>query len=370
MIKAYRSQLGLSGTALARTLALVLLAAGSATAQENQPSKYQQQNRAPQSGRPAAQPSADPNSPGVLVATDEDYRISPGDVIEIQVEDAPELSRVFQVNAAGSFQMPYLGRVTAQQKTTEEMAKLISDGLRGHYLKDPQVTVIVRQFNSQTFFVQGAVRSPGLYQITGKPSLLKLISLSGGLAENHGSSVFILREAKPNGSGETKGQASTAAAALPAQASEDETEEGGKYELIKVSLSGLYKGQLDQNIKVEPGDIVNIPPADVFFVAGEVRAPGSFQLKDGTTLRQAISLAQGTTFKAMANKGIIFREDPETSKRKEIPVDIGAVMAGKKEDVEILANDVIIVPNSRAKSVGAALLTAFGVNSARVPMRY
>jgi protein involved in polysaccharide export with SLBB domain len=75
---------------------------------------------------------------------------------------------------------------------------------------------------------------------------------------------------------------------------------------------------------------VNIPPAKVFFVAGEVRAPGQFQLKEGTTLRQAISLAQGTTFKAPLNNGVIFRDDPETGKREEIRVDISQVMSGKK----------------------------------------
>jgi polysaccharide export outer membrane protein len=142
------------------------------------------------------------------------------------------------------------------------------------------------------------------------------------------------------------------------------------YDLIRVNLSALYKGQFEQNLKLEPGDIINIPRADVFFVAGEVQAPGSFPLKDGTTLRQAISLAQGLTFKARSGDGTIFREEPESGRRQEIKIDIGAVMNGKKEDIPILANDVIIIPNSRTKSVGGAILMALGINSARLPMRY
>jgi len=120
---------------------------------------------------------------------------------------------------------------------------------------------------------------------------------------------------------------------------------------------------------LEPGDIINIPRVDVFFVAGEVKQPGSFPLKEGTTLRQAISLAQGMTFNAKPSQGAIFREDLLLGSRQEIKVDIGEVMRGKKEDILVQANDVIIVPNSRTKSVGGVLLMAFGVNSARIPIR-
>src|SRR5688500_20399470 len=95
---------------------------------------------------------------------------------------------------------------------------------------------------------------------------------------------------------------------------------------------------------LEPGDIINIPLADVFFVAGEVNAPGEFSLKDGTTLRQAISMAQGMKFEAATSRGIIFRDDP-SGKREEMRIDIGAVMNGKKQDVAIVPNDIIIVPN-------------------------
>ena len=334
-------------------LAALTLVAGSARGQ---------QKEAPQDrflNRPTA-PAGVANAPTVLVDGSENYRVGPGDVIEVTIEDAPELSKPFiRVTAEGTFLMPYLGRVTAQGKTIEELSKLLADGLRGRYLKDPNVSVAVKQYNSRSFFIQGAVRSPGVYQVEGRPSLLKLITVAGGLAETHGSSAFIIRELKPE-----KGGGEAGAAPDP------EAEDGAQYELRKVNISGLLKGRFDQNMFLEPGDIVNIPPVDVFFVAGEVNGPGSFPLKEGTTLRQAISLAQGTTFKARMGKGVIFREDPATGKRKEIPVDIGAVMGGKKQDVEIVANDVIIVPNSTMKAAGGALLNAFGMSTARLPIRY
>src|ERR1044071_7093244 len=147
--------------------------------------------------KPPATASAEFNTtPTIIVSPDEDYRIGPRDGIEVRIEDAPELSKTFAVNADGTFWMPYLNRLKAQEKTTEEMSREIADKLRGRYLKDPQVLVMVKQFNSRSFFIAGAVQRPGVYQIEGRPSLFKLITIAGGLRENYGSTAFIMREVK------------------------------------------------------------------------------------------------------------------------------------------------------------------------------
>ena len=131
----------------------------------------------------------------------------------------------------------------------------------------------------------------------------------------------------------------------------------------KANLNTLVRGDFSENIRLEPSDIVQIPAGDVFFVAGEVKAPGSFMLKEGTTLRQAISLAQNTLVTASPGKAVIFREDGSKEK-KQIPVDITAVMRGRSPDVEIMANDIIVVPNNKAKSAFMPGLNSFGVNMA------
>src|SRR5439155_4545271 len=140
------------------------------------------------------------------------------------------------------------------------------------------------------------------------------------------------------------------------------------YELRKANINALLRGDFAENVAIEPGDIVHIPPADVFFVAGEVKAPGSFALKEGTTLRQAISLAQGASPTAAPTRAVIFREDSAGQKR-EIPVDVAAVMRGRNPDIPILANDIIVIPNSRTKSVFMPIVNAFGVNSAYMATR-
>jgi len=338
----------------------------------------QQRRGEPQQEQPAIQSSASEMANARIPAAEKDYRISAGDLIQLQIEDAPELSHYYRVSSSGHIEMPVLGLVEAKNKTTFELARLITKGLQeGEYLNAPNVLVTIKQYNSQTFYIQGSVRNPGVYQTEGRPSLLTMIGLAGGLTIDHGSTAFILRPNKtksPTPAPDTQMSSLQDQSPDPDQSTQSQTSGSAStpdadpdYELVKVNINALYKGQSDQ--RVEPGDIINIPRADVFFVTGEVKTPGSFTLKEGTTLRQAVSLAQGLTFNAKAARGIIFREDPGSGSRQEIKVDIGAVMNGKKEDIPLQANDVIIIPNSRTKSIGGMLLMALGLNATRAPVR-
>jgi polysaccharide export outer membrane protein len=320
--------------------------------------------------QPPAQGGGEPNAaPTILVSPYEDYRIGPRDVIEIRIDDASELSVTTSVNADGTFLMPYLKRLKAQGKTSEELSREIADGLRGRYLKDPNVLVAVKQFNSRSFFILGAVKKPGVYLMEGKPSLLTLITMAGGPADNHGSTAFIIHEIKKNEAQAAADGANTKPSTAVLNSANQSTAANAadepEFDIRTVNINGIFKGigLVDPKSYLEPGDIVNIPPADVFYVAGEVNAPGSFPLSEGTTLRQAIALSQNPTFNAALGSGVIFRQDPATGKRQEITVDIGAVMKGKKEDIMIVANDIVMVPNSKNKTIGNAVLKALGMGA-------
>jgi polysaccharide export outer membrane protein len=324
--------------------------------------------------RPSSQQSDPPGVTSALADVSEDYLINPGDVIDIQVDRAPELSGMRRVSASGTIRLVFLGSIKAQGVTADELASFIANSLSDRYLKNPRVTVTIAQMNSHTFFIQGAVNRPGAYQIEGRPSLLTLIALAGGLTENYGSTAFIIREAyRPKmdvpDRGDPKGsldsQPESVAANSPSQPRDrnQEGEEQERHELIKVNINGLFRGEFDKNMHLDPRSIVHIPQADVFFVGGEVNAPGSFMFKEGATLRQAITLAQGMKSTAAPDRAIIFREDPVTRKKLEIRVDARKIMNGKQEDVAITANDIVIIPNSRGKSVGGALLSLLSINS-------
>ena len=334
--------------------------------------------RAP--SRPSAQPLETPGVTSALADVSEDYLINPGDVIDIQVDRAPELSGMRRVSASGTIKMPYLGSIKAQGVTADELASFIANSLSDRYLKNPRVTVTIAQMNSHTFFIQGAVHRPGPYQIEGRPSLLTLIALAGGLTENYGSTAFIIREPyhpkmdvpdKADPKGSLDSQPESVAADSPSQLGDRNREAGepDRYELIKVNINGMFKGDFDKNMLLEPRSVVHIPQAEVFFVGGDVNAPGSFIFKEGATLRQAITLAQGMKSTAASDRAIIFREDPVTRKKQEIRVDARKIMNGKQEDVAINANDIVIIPNSRGKSVGAALLSVLSLNNALIPGR-
>ena len=324
-----RSERAYSRIAFMWTLALVCVALFTqAAAAQTRTQQPKIERPAPTAGGGEMNPQ-----PTILVSTDEDYRIGPRDVIEVKVDDAQELSVTASVSADGTFMMPYLKRMKAVGKTTDQLAKEIADGLRGKYLKDPNVMVFVRQFNSRAFFILGAVKRPGVYQIEGKPSLIKLLTVAGGPADNHGSTAIILHEVKKD---TDAAKPADKPADAPAAGAEDEPE----YTVRAVNINGIFKGLgLNGNAEayLEPGDIINVLPSDVFFVAGEVFAPGQFPLSEGTTLRQAMALAQGTTFNAATGEGIIFRTDPATGHREEIKIDIGAVMKNRKPDIPLVA---------------------------------
>ena len=337
---------------------LLVVAVASAGAQTRQQPKIQ----------PPAQAGGEPNaSPSILVSPDEDYRIGARDVIEIRVDDAPELSVTASVNADGTFLMPYLKRVKALSKTTEELSREIADGLRGRYLKDPNVIVSVKQFYSRSFFILGAVKKPGVYQAEGRLQLMKLITLAGGPSENRGSTAYIIREIKKKGGAAADGASSRPTPVVAQNGASSQAADEPDYDIKMVNINGMFKGLGlgGQDSYLEPGDIVNIPQADVFYVAGEVNAPGSFPLSEGTTLRQAIALSQGTTMNAALGSGVIFRQDVATGKRVEIPIDVGAVMKAKKDDVALVANDIVIVPNSKGKTIGNGILKAIGMGAAQ-----
>nr|WP_317892196.1 polysaccharide biosynthesis/export family protein [uncultured Sphingomonas sp.] len=105
------------------------------------------------------------------------YRIGPLDVLAITVFQEPELSqRDVQVDASGNLLMPLVGTVQARGKTAHQLSREIAGRLGTEYLVDPQVTVTVTASVSQQVTVEGNVTMPGVYDITGAPTLLEALA--------------------------------------------------------------------------------------------------------------------------------------------------------------------------------------------------
>lgn len=114
--------------------------------------------------------------------TSEDYRIAPLDVLEISVFGVPELTRTAQVSSSGTITMPLIKTIKAGGQTASGLEREIARKLQASYLQEPQVSVFIKEYNSQRITVDGAVKKPGIYPITGKVSLLQAIALAEGLA--------------------------------------------------------------------------------------------------------------------------------------------------------------------------------------------
>lgn len=111
------------------------------------------------------------------------YRIGPLDTIGVEVFGAPELAREGTVDAAGNFSMPLVGTVKAGGNTPGELSEKVALLLRGRYLKNPQVSVNVKQARSQTVTIDGAVRDPGVYPIVGRMTLQQAVATAKGAGE-------------------------------------------------------------------------------------------------------------------------------------------------------------------------------------------
>lgn len=265
------------------------------------------------------------------------YRIGPDDLLDISVFDVPDLSRTVRVSASGEISLPLLGSVPVAGQTPQDLEASLAEELREHYMKDPQVTVFVKEMESHGVSVFGAVIKPGVYQIRGAKSLIEVLSMAGGLADDAGDTVTVVpntNEAAPSSGAVSDSPAHAGAA-------------------IEVSIEDLLGGDgAKSNVLVFPGDVVKVSTAGTVYVVGEVRRPGGFALHANASISvlQAISLAEGLTGTAARSQARIIRTDPATGKRTEIPLNLGKMLSGKQADLQLEARDIVFVPNSAARS--------------------
>jgi polysaccharide export outer membrane protein len=121
------------------------------------------------------------------------YRIGPQDIVDFSVFKVPELSRTVQVADAGTINLPLVGEVLAAGKTSQELEHDLKQRLGADFLQNPQVTVYVKEYNSQRVTVDGAVMKPGVYPVRGRSTLLQVIATAGGLDPNGDTTVVVFR---------------------------------------------------------------------------------------------------------------------------------------------------------------------------------
>lgn len=290
-------------------------------------------------------------------ATSWDYRIGAEDLLEISVFEAPDLNRTVRVSSDGEMSLPLLGAVGARGLTPRELEVVLQELLRRTYMKDPHVAVFVREMQSHPVSVFGAVKKPGVFQIRGAKTLVELLSMAEGLADDAGDEVVVMRQAglvevrnstgnspKPVAASEREGQWSEAPS--PAGGSAD-----GK--TLDIDLKSLLdSGNSRYNVLIYPGDVVKVTRAGVVYVVGEVRKPGGFVLKtnENISVLQVLALAEGLTRTSAKSRARIVRTDVASGSRSEVPIDLGKILNGKAADPLLHPRDIVFVPNSTGRS--------------------
>jgi polysaccharide export outer membrane protein len=109
------------------------------------------------------------------------YRLGAQDLIDVSVFGVEELSKTVRVNSNGQISLPLIGTVMAGGLSVPELEADLARRYATDYLQHPQVTVFIKEYSSQRITLEGAVKQPGIYPITGKISLLQAIAEAKGL---------------------------------------------------------------------------------------------------------------------------------------------------------------------------------------------
>jgi len=266
--------------------------------------------------------------------------IGSGDLLHVEIFDAPELSRDIRVSDMGEISYPLIpSKIAAAGMTTFELESklaqlLVENGIISH----PDVSVFVKEQNSQPVSIVGAVNHPMVYQVTRATSLLEVMSAAGGITDDAGSVVIVTRP--PSGS--------------PAPGAT--TNPGQNEQKITIRLKDLLEsGDSVYNIQIYGGDSITVPRAGIVYVLGfGVVQPGGYVLQsrgEDITVLKAIALAHGLNTFARPDDAVILRTNPATGQKDQIPVHIKKMAKHQAEDVPLVANDVLYVPDSTGKKI-------------------
>lgn len=273
------------------------------------------------------------------------YVLGPDDQLVIRVLDLDEVDgKPIRVDMRGNIHVPLAGRVHASGLTIEQLEAELVTRFKA-YVHDPVVTAGIAEFRSQPVSVLGAVKNPGVHQILGNKSLFEILSLAGGLSPDAGNIVNITRR-KERGS-----------IPLPT-ARPDAT---GEFIIADVGVKSILDAKNpEQNIVIQPDDVISVPRGDMVYVIGSVRRSGGFMLneKEAISVLQALSMAEGLERTAAPGNAKILRPAAALDNRIEIPVDLKKILAGKAQDVALRANDILFIPTSATKNIALRSLEA------------
>jgi len=251
-------------------------------------------------------------------------------MVHIHVCDTPELEEDTRVTDGGEVQLVLGGNVKVSGLTPALAAAEIEGVLKKkNLLLDPRVLVTVTQFATQNVSVLGEVAHPGAYPIGTPQSVVNVLALAGGLNETASRTVMIERH---NG--------------------------GGRVSYF-LSNNPIKTGEPD--IKINPGDAIIVPRAEIIYVLGDVGKPGGYAMSTNdakVSLLQLIARAGGTMTSAVPSHTRIIRKSP--SGNIEMEISLSKIEKGRASDIQLQADDVVFVPFSYLRNLGSTSASIIG----------
>ena len=220
--------------------------------------------------------------------------------------------------------------IKAACQTEGELAKEIATRYAKYY-KNLQVDVFIKDYHSRQVAIIGAVNDQSRFQLQRRVRLLELLTYAKGPSAKAGQTINIVHSTAPSPCKEV-----------------DESDSSPAFSSYK--LSDVLQGDPKSNPYLEAGDIVTLPEADQVYIVGNVFMPLTIPLREPITLTRAIAMAGGLKQDTRKDKIRVLRQEPGTTVRKEITVDLSAIEKKSSEDLALLPNDIIDVPTSAGKS--------------------
>jgi polysaccharide biosynthesis/export protein len=252
-----------------------------------------------------------------------EYKIGPKDLLEIKVLDVSEFnSQTVRVSEDGTIKLPLLGAIQVEGLTKDELEVRLAALLEATFIKNAQVSVFIKEYQSQRVLVIGAVEKPGMYELTGPMNLIQLISQTGGLKDNAAPELTIYRESG-----------------------------GGREASVQtIDLDDLLNRHNPKlNVPLQPNDAVYVAVDRMIsvFVFGQVKNPGALETKASqkVTLLQAIAQAGGPMDNALRSGIIITRKD-KVGKEIKIKANLNDIIRGRRPNIALQDGDVVYVPES------------------------
>lgn len=274
-----------------------------------------------------------------------DYRVGPEDLLEINVFQADALKTLARVSSSGYIKLSLIDKIYVSGLTVSELEDVIARQLE-KYLHEPMVSLFVKEYRSQQVSVLGSVKDPRVYFVSGQKYLLDIISMAGGLTPEAGSICII--QTVSSGNAGRKDQ----------------------IEKIVIDLDDiLVHGKAELNVPVYAGDIIQIPRSGLFFIDGAVNSPGQFQLKNRTSITQALSMAKGLRFEASRSDIRVYRTNGKPE-REVLVLDYDAILANKEPDIDLRDSDVVIVATNGIKHFVKGFTGALNFGMFRVGAGY